>query len=122
MVADGWVPNAGDGTISPVDQATNQVIATIPIASTNKCRGTGCEAAVVASSEGIWATANNEHTVVQIDPASNTVSTTISVEPLPFGLAAGEGAIWVTSFNNNAVLRIDPKSGQVSATLAYPKP
>ena len=108
-----WVTNSGDGTVSRIDPATNQVVATIKTVA--EPRG------IAAGEGGVWVASwgLHESTVVRIDPASNEVVATIKAGKLGAleGVAISKGAVWVTNFNNGWVLKIDPKTNEIKARI-----
>jgi YVTN family beta-propeller protein len=95
-----WVTNFGDGqsdgVLSRIDPATNQVVRTIPV---------GAAPGYVAYGGGfVWVALNNDSSVVQVDPATNTVRAKVSSGILVLdasakvvgltGIAATDHAVW----------------------------
>jgi virginiamycin B lyase len=72
----------------------------------------------LATGEGaIWITAYDDGALVRFDPASRTVSKTITGLGGLFGVAAGFGSVWVVNKTGHEVLRLDPTSGVVTARI-----
>jgi YVTN family beta-propeller protein len=97
-----WVSNFGSATITRIDPATNDVIATID-------GGFGPEA-VAFNDEFVWVANGRDGTVSKIDPESNTVAETIDTGAGSEGLlvdALGNVLIAVTNENRFVVI---PKS------------
>lgn len=113
-----WVPNGGDGTVSRIDPATNEVVATIEISPTSD----DSPVSVAVRGNAVWVTSAADQTLVRIDPATNQIVQTIPVTSgdggalALDGLAVGEQALWVTGLTPE-VIRIDPTSGEVVARI-----
>jgi len=115
-----WVGNIGDGTVSRIDPSTNRVSATIPLGSppppfvaepTGLSAGAGAiwvSSAVVGAESG---------TVFRIDPATDEIVASITVERWPGQVVALEDTVWVTHTVTPVLSRIDPDTNQVAATL-----
>lgn len=104
-----WVKGV-PASVTRIDPATGQAVATIPI-------GAG-EFGYVTTGEGsVWATNNDANTVSRIDPATNTVVATIPVRANPQGVTTGFGAVWVVNHRDDSISRIDPGTNQVVATI-----
>jgi YVTN family beta-propeller protein len=93
-----------------IDEATNTVLASIPV---------GSHPGGVAVGEGsVWVTDSTDGTVSRIDPVTNTITATITVGKGPQGIAVGEGAVWVANRLSNTVSRIDPATNEAVATIS----
>jgi YVTN family beta-propeller protein len=94
-----WVANAGQGTVSRIDPATNTVTTTIQVGR-NPVR-------LVAGFGSIWVANQTEQTISRIDARSGRLLATISTPTLwPNQLAVGADSVWAIA---GAVLhRIDP--------------
>lgn len=76
----------------------------------------------------VWAPAHQAGEVARIDPATNTVATSLPVTDDPFEqpgrLGYGDGALWLSNYTNEGVpgslVRIDPATGQVVAVVRAP--
>lgn len=91
----------GDGTVSRIDPTTNRVVATIPIGKKGFLR--------LAVGEGrVWAAACLDKVVAVIDPATNTVTDTVSADGC-WNVALGGGAVWVP-VGERTVVRINPET------------
>jgi YVTN family beta-propeller protein len=122
-----WVGNTGDGTVSRIDPATNEVVATIGIGPPNERGGTPWF--VVAYDEQIWATDQNAMTILQIDPTTNAVVKTIPLlnadgagSFVPQGLVVDESGIWVSDYDGGRLVHIDRDTGAVLATIDIARP
>lgn len=123
-VGDGslWVVNHDDGTLTRIDQGTNQVIASILLPA---------EPHRVAFGESaVWVGNWHDDSISRVDPQTNQVVG----EPIPIGyhagnIAAGYGNVWVTSDyrgvqafpapfpDHVSLVRIDPKTNKVIDTI-----
>jgi YVTN family beta-propeller protein len=105
VVSDGavWVANAGQGTVSRVDPATNTVTRTIQV-------GRG-PVRLVAGFGSIWVANQTEQTISRIDARTGQPQATIPTPTFwPNQLAVGAGSVWAIA---GAVLhRIDPATNQ----------
>ncbi len=90
-----WVIGA-DGKIARIDPRSNRVVATID----------DVEARNVATGEGkVWV--GEDHHLVEIDPARNTVARRIPVKASPFGsLAIGAGSVWFADTEGGQIVRV----------------
>jgi streptogramin lyase len=114
-----WVANHGtssDGpTVSRIDSATNQVVATISVGPATACCSD--HMSVNPGAESIWVTVPNGNAVVRIDEATNAVTATITStrqgdQPCG-GVAVSEAAVWVASAHCGSVIRqIDPRTNR----------
>jgi YVTN family beta-propeller protein len=112
-----WVASVEDGTITRINPATNQVVATIPVST-----GGDGPWDVVAGEGGVWVIVGKQahpSRVLRIDPATNKVEAHIDVHDVSV-LATGLGAVWVGQFSQGDrghLLRIDPATNRVVATI-----
>lgn len=72
---------------------------------------------VTAGFSSVWVTNSGSNTVSRINPASNTIITTITVGNNPWGIAANSTHIWVSNSTDGTVSKIDPSSNTVVATI-----
>ncbi len=110
-----WMLTPDDeGSITRLDPATNEVIATIPV-GTRLCQAIG------ATDDAIWACTRGG--VVEVDPEANEVVGTVELPTAEFYgyLPFGDGALWVPSgevTRTDQLQRIDPSTATIAAT--YP--
>jgi YVTN family beta-propeller protein len=72
----------------------------------------------LAIDEHVWVSNAPTNSVSQLDPATNTVSATITVGKEPgCGLAAGFGSLWVPNCGDSTMSRIDLATATVTATF-----
>ena len=107
------VGNEGDGSVSRIDPATNQVVATISIGRKGFLR-------LAAGERRLWAAACIEKVVKVIDRATNQVSAvTFSTVPDPWYLTTAGGALWPTTDAEGGIFALDPTSGEVMRQVAW---
>lgn len=108
-----WLANTSDETVTRFDSATftKGPVARILI---------GRQPVAIAYGEGALWTANADHTVTRIDPASHATAT-IRAGVTPAGIAAGEGGVWVAG-TNGTVVRIDPGQRRVIKRIRLGNP
>lgn len=102
-----WVANAADGTVSKIDPATEQVVATISVDTD--------PGHLRAGLGSIWVGNGVGGSISRIDPATNTVVATIPVHSmLPLtdeacwtAVIPGENGVWATDAAGSRLLRFD---------------
>jgi YVTN family beta-propeller protein len=121
-----WVTNSADGTVSRIDIATNQVVATINVVPDGQAV-TGVDGAtqvdaIAVGGGAVWVTALNSAQLVRIDPATNEVVARISLSAGVHELEYGGDALWGKGSFSNTILRIDPATNTVVASIPVPPP
>jgi YVTN family beta-propeller protein len=106
-----WVLTPPDNSVSRIDPATNQVMATIPVGRAPSGLAVGAGA--------VWVPRHSDGTVVRIDPATNQVMATIPVGPAPGAVTVAGGVVWV-ALPNGGLGRIDPASNR-STVVRIPR-
>jgi DNA-binding beta-propeller fold protein YncE len=80
---------------------------------------------LAADDTAVWVYNGETGNLLRIDPATNRIVATISVEQgcdVTCGsVAIGQGAVWVAAGDPSKVLRIDPQTNQVVATIPLPQ-
>ena len=108
-----YIANAGDGTVSVIDTATNAVAATIDVG------GSPFGVAVHPDGATIYVTNNNDATVSVIDAATNAVTATIPVGGGPvYGVAVTpDGFNLYVAIGYSGVAVIDTRTNSVVHTI-----
>ena len=96
-----WVANRGDGTVTQIDEKTDEVTRTIPVGANPK--------GVAVEDGTVWVANTDDDTVTPIDAGSGKTGEAIGVPDEPRGVTAGFGSVWVAS-GGGFVTRIDPKT------------
>jgi len=104
-----WVADCKEGTLNRIDIRTAKIIASIPTGIANP-EG---ELNVVAGADSIWVASDAKGIIARVDPASNSVTASITVDPGTFYLAFGFGSLWAVSSAQQSVQRIDPAANSV---------
>jgi YVTN family beta-propeller protein len=99
-----WV--AGDG-VTRVDPAT-LLPEGVPIP-------TGRAAAIAVGAGAVWVAVGNK--VVEINPADDSVETSIQVGSNPSSITVGANSVWVANSSDGTVSRIDPTKRAVVDTI-----
>jgi YVTN family beta-propeller protein len=103
-----WVANSGDGTVSRIEPASNQVVATIDVGEHLTH--------MTANAGAVWVT--TPRNMQMIDPVINSV---VKSYPLPAGpgdvALAFDGHLWV-SLNDGTVRELDPFDGREVASVS----
>jgi YVTN family beta-propeller protein len=104
-----WVANAGQGTVSRVDPATNTVTQTIQVGR-NPVR-------LAAGFGSIWVANQTEQTISRIDARTGRLLATIPTPSLrPNQLAVGAGSVWAIA--GYVLHRIHPATNKAVAVKA----
>jgi branched-chain amino acid transport system substrate-binding protein len=140
-----WAANPGR-TISRVDPATGELVATIEadagsIAAgeegvwflsgpgvqridprTNRIGqtipiGSGSTSGIAVGAGSIWATAEEDGLVWRIEPGPDSATRSIDVGVGVTYIAFGAGAVWTANFIDGMVSRIDPRTNAVTARI-----
>jgi YVTN family beta-propeller protein len=103
-----WVAHCGDGTVSCIDRASNQVIATIKVGE----RLTH----MTANAGAVWVT--TPESMQDIDPTLNSVVTDLALPAGPGDMAlAFDGSLWV-SLSDGTVRKLDASDGREVASVS----
>lgn len=110
-----WALSALDGQIWGIDTETNQ--------TTPPLRAGDLLGSIAAGYGSVWVVGGDAN-LRRIDPATNTVTATITFE-LPESITlsnveTGAGSVWVSSTSNGKVYRVNPKTNQVEAEFEVP--
>ncbi|WP_206244771.1 Vgb family protein [Novosphingobium terrae] len=112
-----WVADCKEGALKRIDTRTGTITATIPTGIANP-KG---ELNVVEGAGSIWVASDEKGVIARVDPGSNRVVSSITVDPGTFYLAFGYGALWAVSSDQQSVQRIDPLTSRVTARTALGK-
>lgn len=112
-----WVADCKEGALKRIDTRSATITATIPTGIANP-KG---ELNVVEGAGSIWVASDGKGVISRIDPATNAVIASITVDPGTFYLAFGYGALWAVSSDQQSVQRIDPQTNTVTARTALGK-
>ena len=118
-----WV--ASSNGVTRIDPSTNEAVATIPYPDGFKATAPFDPlppfARIDADDDGVWVAlgAHRDIPVVRIDPKTNKVAATVTIEDAGdiSRISVGETAVWVTSLNASTVTKIDPKTNEIVATI-----
>jgi YVTN family beta-propeller protein len=82
----------------------------------------GPASAVAAGTDAIWVASRvdgDQGRLTRIDPATGSVTATLTVGNNPNGLAVGAGGVWITGSDDDIVWRVDPTPArpQVRGTI-----
>lgn len=107
-----WVADCKDRTLNRIDLETARISAVVPtgIASPDG------EMNVVAGAGSIWVASDAKGVIARVDPASNSVTASVRVEPGSSYLAFGFGSLWAVSGTGRTVQKIDPQTNTVAKT------
>jgi len=99
-----WVTDRVADTLTRIDLASREAVATIPL-------GQGPHA-VVTTEDAVWVANHNADTLQRIDPVTNRVSATATVPVGPHQLLRHGSGLWLACDASCVVTRIDPVTGQ----------
>ena len=110
-----WATNFAASTVSRIDPATNEVVATITTTAEPELFDRGRPSGVATTPGAVWVMNHRESRLVRIDPSSNAI--VASIATTDGRVAAGAGSVWVASAGSNVVERIDPATNAVVARI-----
>jgi YVTN family beta-propeller protein len=106
-----WVTNFGSATISRIDPATNEVIATVDAAFGPEGIG--------FSGDAVWIANVREGTVSRLDPATNTIVATIPTGTATEGIVVDpDGLVYAAVTGALGIAGIDPATNSVTAVFS----
>jgi YVTN family beta-propeller protein len=110
-----YIPNYNDNTVSVIDTATNNVIATVPLGINAGPNGV----AVNPNGKMVYVTNGGSSTVSVIDTTQNTVIATIPVGTVPWGVSVTPDGmkVYVANIYTDTVSVINTTTNQVIATV-----
>ncbi len=103
-----WVTNNEATTVSRIDPATNEVVATIDVG--------GQVVGVDATDDATWVANTEANTVVRIDAATEE-QLPIGVEDQPRIVAVTDSAVWVTNLGSDSVTHIVRDTNEVETSI-----
>lgn len=112
-----WVANCPDANLYRIDLDTAEVQTIIETGIANP-KG---ETNVVEGAGSIWVPSNATGQIARIDPASNTVIASVTVDPGTFYLAYGFDALWAVSSDGQTLQKIDPATNEVVGKVSLGK-
>ncbi|HEY0315690.1 MAG TPA: YncE family protein [Sphingomonas sp.] len=104
-----WVADCKDRTLDRIDLDTAKITAVIPTGIASP-RG---ELNVVAGAGSVWVASDDKGVVARVDPASNSVTASVQVDPGSYYLSFGFGSLWAVSAIEQSVQKIDPETNTV---------
>lgn len=104
-----WVADCEERTLNRIDLKSARKIAVIATGIANP-KG---ELNVVAGAGSIWVASDDKGVVARVDPASNSVTASIQVDPGTYYLTFGLGSLWAVSSLHQSLQKIDPQGNAV---------
>lgn len=102
-----WVANAGDGTVTRIDQISGKVLGTTRYASHSNAA-----APITIVGSTVWVADTAAGTLRRLDARSGKlVGAPVNAGGHPVAITSAASALWLANYNNNTVARIDPSSG-----------
>lgn len=112
-----WVADCKENALVRID--TDKAVKTATIATGLASTG---ELNVVAGAGSVWVASDNvAGAIARVDPATNAVIATITVDPGTWYLAFGHGYLWAVSSDARSIQRIDPATNAVTKRTALGK-
>ena len=112
-----WVADCKDRTLNRIDIRTGRKTAVIATGIANP----DGELNVVAGAGAVWVASDEKGVIARVDPVSNRVTASISVDPETYYLAFGSGSLWAVSSTHQSLQRIDPRTNSVVKKTALGK-
>jgi YVTN family beta-propeller protein len=108
----------GDGAVWLTDPAANTVTRVAPTGPLKAIPVGNGPGAVAVGAGGVWVADSLDDSIKQIDPSTQSASTTIPVGRSPVAVSVGAGSVWVANSGDGTVTRIDPRTDKVLAKIA----
>jgi virginiamycin B lyase len=109
-----WVADCKEKAVYKIDGRTAQIVAVV---RTGLASPDG-ETNVVAGGGSIWVPSDTSGRIVRIDPSSNQVIASVSVDPGTHYLAFGMASLWAVSSSQRSLQQIDPRTNTVVRRVA----
>jgi streptogramin lyase len=110
-----WLAQVAQGTVTRVDPATGRTEATIGVPGGDNAP---VSMSIAVGVDAVWVEYDlGGMGVVRIDPATNTVATTVKLANTPAGLAASDRAVMVLTRESGVAYQIDPATNRVVASI-----
>lgn len=107
-----WVANAGDGSVTRIEQSSGKVVGTIPYANHSEVAGP-----ITIWQRSVWVADSDAGVVKELDPITGqTVGSPITVGGHPDAMIVAGGALWFANSDNNLVTRIQVAGGRQMVT------
>jgi virginiamycin B lyase len=114
-----WVPLCGlpaspagkPASLARIDPQTNATIAILPFGPADS------EGGITASEDSIWLVADENGTLLRIDPQTNTVRQRVSVPPGSFNPLYSNGFVWVTGNKTGVLTPVNSRTGAVLSSI-----
>jgi virginiamycin B lyase len=111
-----WLTQVAQGTVTRVDPATGRTLATIGVPGGDNAP---VSMSIAVGVGAVWVEYDlGGMGVVRIDPATNTVTTTVKLANTPAGLAASDRAVMVLTRESGVAYQIDPATNRVVASIS----
>jgi YVTN family beta-propeller protein len=101
-----WVANAGDGTVTRIDEASGKVLSTVKFAN----HSVGASP-ITLTGNTLWVASARDGTLTRIDPSTARVLGSVKVGGYPVAMHGAAGVLWITNSNNNTVSRLSAATG-----------
>jgi YVTN family beta-propeller protein len=106
-----WVADFGRGRVIRIDPARNRVAGSVAVPTADWITRVG---------DSLWISSETGK-VYRLDPATLTVTATVTVGANPLASAAIAGELWVPNIDANTVSVVDPATNSVRRTIEVGK-
>jgi virginiamycin B lyase len=113
-----WAPICGKKpALVRIDAAKNAISTILPIAPA------GPEGGIAASNDSVWLIADQNGTLVRINPSTNSVRQKTSIPAGSYNPIFSNGTVWITGIEKNVLTAVDANSGKILESISIgPKP
>ncbi len=112
-----WVPGHGDGKVTQIDPASNEVVAVV---SPDQA-----EPGYVAEGFGSVWTATTDNKLNRVDPATSKILASIALEDgaqdIGNGVVVTDTAVWVIQNDKAEMIKVDPATNEVVSKTPWTK-
>jgi streptogramin lyase len=110
-----WLTQVAQGTVTRVAPTTGRILAAIRVPGGDNAP---VSMSMAVGAGAVWVEYDlGGMGVVRIDPATNTVATTVKLAITPAGLAASDRAVMVLTSESGVAYQIDPATNRVVASI-----
>lgn len=110
-----WISNAGDGSVTRLDQSSGKALGTINYA--NHSEGAG---PITVWQNSVWVADSDAGSVEELDPLTGkTVGSPITVGGHPGSMIVAGGALWFANYDDDVVSRIQVVNGKQTVSHVH---
>ena len=106
-----WVPNCGNQTVSRVNLKSGEIIKVISTGIADS------EGGLSVGADSVWLLSDTRSTLTRLDPATNSVQSTLAMPPGCVSAAFAFESVWVTCPPQNTLVRVSASTNTILTTI-----